>query len=123
MTADFKEYWAMVQQTRSQTVRGRHVGQIKEIYQIKAMRRSWAACSLLTAIVSAGTDHRPFWCLLTDAPCGLIAVYNITQSSDFSTEESDLFRPDSQLEAVVRESPHETGVWGVWGGYELRRNP
>lgn len=56
------------------------------------MRRSWAACSLLTAVVSAGTDHRPFWCLLTDAPFGLIAVYNITPSSDFSTEESDLFR-------------------------------
>lgn len=24
---------------------------------------------LLTAAVSVGTDHRPFWCFLTDAPC------------------------------------------------------
>lgn len=109
----------MVQQTRCQTVRGRHVGKIKEIYPITAKRHSWAACSLLTAVVSVGTDHRPFWCLLTDAPFGLIAVYNITPSSDFSTEESDLFRypPRQPIRSrCARVTARDTAGVGCGGG-------
>lgn len=74
-------------------------------------KRRWCAdCTVLTAAVSAGTDHRPFWCSLADGPFGIIAVYMVTTGCDFSTEESDLLRVsvDSQWEAALRESQRET---------------
>lgn len=48
--------------------------------QDKSRRRWLAGCSLLTAAVSVGTDHRPFWCLLTDAAFGFIAVHFMTRA-------------------------------------------
>ena len=71
---------------------------VVENERLKANTLRCVDCSLLTEVVSAGTDHRPFWYLLADALFCLIAVYITATSSDFSTEESDLLlvSPGSQ---------------------------
>lgn len=90
------------------------------IYYIRIRMCRLADCILLTEAVSAGTDHRPFWCLLSDAPFGLIAAYIITTRSDLSTEESDLLRQPMRRRSrhfstvVLPPGPHMWGV-GVYG--------
>lgn len=128
MSAAFKECQAIcAPANQTQTMRGcqratRRPNMLSRFKMscIKAKRRQCADCGVLTAAVSVGTDHRPFWCLLTDAPFGLIAVYIITTSSDFSTEESYLLRVSagSQSETALRESQqHETPTEGEWIGW------
>lgn len=71
-------------------------------------RRQRADSDLLTAAVSVGTNHRPFWCLLPDAPFGLIAFHIITTSGDFRTEESDLLRRQPMRSRPARITARDT---------------
>ena len=56
----------LIKHTRCEAVRGRRVGQTccrgYKRSESNPQRRQCADGGLLTAAVSVGTDHRPFWC-------------------------------------------------------------
>lgn len=82
--SELKETWSCQ--------RERRVGRARRPRRRKsASSGAEGAGGVLTAAVSVGTDHRPFWCLLTDAAFGLIAVHIVTRG-ELSTADSDLLR-------------------------------
>lgn len=108
--------------------RERRVGRARrlsptQICEIRSRRRRLADCSLLTAAVSVGTDHRPFWCLLTDAAFGLIAVHFMTRAisaprtATFSGSQWGASVDDSHEDTTLHRrgparAPHEGGKEG-----------